>query len=101
MFRNSLIFIALTFSLNAYAACRTEISCFKPKITWTYKGSQFVTVCHNYPSNSWQYRACRREAQGYFQERCKDLKKKLKTAHSEQRAALTKSKDLFCSHFRP
>ena len=80
--------------------CRTEASCFTPKVTWNINKSGHITdVCHNYGAGHWQYRKCMMEAQKLFKERCKEARDGIKKSQGKYREAHQKKANMYCSQY--
>jgi len=109
MLRKLLIFKALILSLawcfTAQAAnkdCRTESTCFEPRVTWRYENWTFTEVCFNYPYGHWKYRRCRMKAQKVFKDKCRYYKKLEKEVQGLRRKTEARNNQkLFCVAFRP
>ena len=73
------------------------------KTRTTREGSKVVkkeilkdSVCYNYPVGSIDCRRCRRQAEDYFDEKCKELKRRYRTTKKPYHLEVKVDMDSFC-----
>ncbi|SEA35282.1 hypothetical protein SAMN05660420_01838 [Desulfuromusa kysingii] len=88
-----------------YACPEASEKNYRPqwKTTTTRKNGKIVkkeilkdSICYNYPEGSIDYRRCRRQTEDYFEEKCKELKRRYRTTKKPYDREVKIDMESFC-----